>query len=171
MGREERIAHSVVLAIIPPADVKRQSLVRRFVAALSALFAFWQLCLYRVSPDVFADLRQDKWELDDNDYTHSFQRSEGGQEEDTLHSIGDMGFSGSVGFEFSCTQRSHLSLINNLRPSMQQTTSAFWSNPYRGRQNTPSSGTTCWSRTHLTSPHTLSHCSYVYATSSPQGPR
>jgi hypothetical protein len=97
MTREELIAHSVVRALVPQPEERPQTLLRKFLAALSALFAVFQLCLYRVSPGVFADLRQKKWELKDDDYVSSFVKGEADEgKEDALHSIGDMGFSGSV---------------------------------------------------------------------------
>jgi hypothetical protein len=97
MGREKLVARSVIRALTRESDRERpQSWPSRVLAALSAFFAVFQLCLYQVNPDVFAKLRQEDWKLKDDDYVSSFSGGAGAEAEDTLHSIGDMGFSGSV---------------------------------------------------------------------------
>lgn len=100
MGRQERIARSVVRAIVKPSvngAQKRSSNPLAFILALfSAFFSLYRLVLRKVRPADFSNLRRTHWKLTDNDYTDSFQSDDGSMTEGGLEAIGDMGFSGSV---------------------------------------------------------------------------
>lgn len=100
MGRQEKIARSIVRAIIQPTingSQKRSSNPLRVILALfSAFFALYQLLLQKIRPADFAKLRREHWDVSDNDYTDSFRPGEDGKEEQGLTAIGDMGFSGST---------------------------------------------------------------------------
>ncbi|KAL2264256.1 hypothetical protein VTK26DRAFT_9032 [Humicola hyalothermophila] len=93
MGRQERIARSVVRAIIGT-HKRRSGLLASLWALFSTLFALYQLTLRRVRPADFANLRRNHWDISDDDYHRSFEKGEAADE--PLKSIGDMGLSGST---------------------------------------------------------------------------
>ena len=100
MGRQKSIARSVAAPLRPGGNKRRPSRIGRILAAFAALFSLYQLPLEKVRPEVFEHLRRNCWQVDDGDYAAAFEPS--GEDEDgegsetALHSIGDMGFSGSV---------------------------------------------------------------------------
>lgn len=96
MGRTEAIARSIVLAIVNGARKRSRSPIAFILTLLSTIFSLYQLPLHKHRPDVFANLRQNYWKLNEDDYVASFRPEEGGKVEDVLSSMGDMGFSGSV---------------------------------------------------------------------------
>lgn len=96
MGRLEAIARSVVRAIVNDAKKRSRSPIALILALISTVFSFYQLPLHKHRDNVFADLRQKNWSLDEDDYVASFRADEGGKPEDVLSPMGDMGFSGSV---------------------------------------------------------------------------
>lgn len=98
MDRDGRIARSVALAITSRAKKQPRSTLASIFALLSAVFSFFELPLNKVSAESFARLRREHWKLIDGDYAGSFTSGDG-RPEDALHSIGDMGFSGSVSLE------------------------------------------------------------------------
>ncbi|KAK4153576.1 hypothetical protein C8A00DRAFT_43523 [Chaetomidium leptoderma] len=98
MGRQEKIALSVVRAIIKTSGTNKRSRnpIALILALFSAFFSLYQLALRKVRPADFARLRQKHWNVSDDDYTGSFQTEEDRSEEESLKPIGDMGFSGST---------------------------------------------------------------------------
>lgn len=101
MGRQEKIARSVVRAIVQAkANGANKRAPRNPLAVLlalfSAFFSLYQLLLRKIRPADFANLRRKHWDVSDDDYVKSFQNEDGQVDEDSLKSIGDMGFSGSV---------------------------------------------------------------------------
>jgi len=99
MGRQEKIARSVVRAITNGSGLEKRSSgpVTWILAVFSVFFSLYQLTLRKIRPGDFANLRRNHWQLSDDEYAGSFQASEGGgKQEEALNSIGDMGFSGSV---------------------------------------------------------------------------
>jgi hypothetical protein len=97
MGRKEKIARSVVRAIIKTNGTNKQrSILARILAFFSLFFSLYQLLLRKIRPADFANLRRNHWDVTDDDYVQSFQAENGGPEEESLNAIGDMGFSGSV---------------------------------------------------------------------------
>ncbi|KAK4225184.1 hypothetical protein QBC38DRAFT_270182 [Podospora fimiseda] len=105
MGRQEKIARSIVRIIVQPSvnGAQKRSESKNSFALIwtlfSAFFALYQLVLCKIRPADFSNLRREHWKLSDNDYIDSFQpphNGEGGKLQDGLKAIGDMGFSGST---------------------------------------------------------------------------
>ncbi|AEO69064.1 3cedcd6b-6bd5-4772-9c21-0c738baa15e2 [Thermothielavioides terrestris] len=98
MGRQQKIARSIVRAIAEPsANQKRPgNALAVILALLSAFFSLYQLVLRRISPEDFSNVRRRHWNVSDDDYIKSFQPREGRQREEALKAVGDMGFSGST---------------------------------------------------------------------------
>ena len=106
MARQKSIARSIVSPLRRGGKKRPPTKIGRILAAFSALFSLYQLPLEKVRPEVFEHLRNTCWEVNDEDYTASFEPSRdaegkrGGEKTPALHSIGDMGFSGSVCREY-----------------------------------------------------------------------
>jgi len=98
MGRQERIARSVVRAILNSSGVqgRPRSRIGWILAVISVFFSLYQLALRKIRPADFAKLRREHWEVEDDDYVYSFRPREDNKQEQALSAIGDMGFSGSV---------------------------------------------------------------------------
>jgi len=97
MTRTERIANSIVYAILFDSGDKlpsSTSLLSRLLALLTAFFTLFQLNLSRVRSDLFSTLRTTSWSLPSDTYLSSFE----GSPSDVLTSTADMGFSGSTFF-------------------------------------------------------------------------
>lgn len=97
MGRIEAIARSIVQTVVKGAKKRSRSPIAVILGFFSTIFSFYELPLHKHRPQVFSDLRQKHWHLDDEDYAASFRAEEGGRPEDALTTMGDLGFSGSVG--------------------------------------------------------------------------
>ncbi|THX13876.1 SAICAR synthase-like protein [Aureobasidium pullulans] len=89
MARQQKVARSIVYAILENDGAKVRSLLSRILTAIAYFFALYQLSLIRLRNDVFKNLRN-KWQVDDEDYKDSFGKKDG------LQAKGDMGFSGST---------------------------------------------------------------------------
>ncbi|KAI4728545.1 SAICAR synthase-like protein [Aureobasidium sp. EXF-10728] len=89
MARQQKIAKSIVYAILENNGVKLRSLLARILTAIAYFFALYQLSLTRHRNDLFEKLRE-QWRVDDEDYKDSFSQRNG------LKAQGDMGFSGST---------------------------------------------------------------------------
>lgn len=89
MARQQKIARSIVYAILENDGAKVRSLLSRILAAIISFFALYQLRLTRLRNDLFKKLRE-QWQVDDEDYKDSIGKRDG------LEPNGDMGFSGSV---------------------------------------------------------------------------
>lgn len=98
MGRQEKIARSIVRAIVkhPAQDKRPSSTLAVLLSLFSAFFALYRLVLRKIRPLDFANLRQRHWDVSDDDYIESFRPDPGSDKVDSLKAIGDMGFSGSV---------------------------------------------------------------------------
>ncbi|KAK0737163.1 hypothetical protein B0T21DRAFT_309928 [Apiosordaria backusii] len=96
MGRQERIARSIVHALVNGTKKRSSNPLAVILAIFSAFFSLYQLLLIKIRPADFAKLRREHWDVSDNDYVDSFQPREGAKEEEGLTAIGDMGFSGST---------------------------------------------------------------------------
>ncbi|GAB7348151.1 hypothetical protein MBLNU459_g6167t1 [Dothideomycetes sp. NU459] len=92
MARQDKVARSVVDAILKPHTPKNHSFWSRLAALASAFFALFHLRLVRFRNDLFQDLRNDTWQIEEPDYERSFDR------QDALQAKGDMGYSGSTFF-------------------------------------------------------------------------
>lgn len=88
--RDKRISKSVLRAIFRGRAPKTGLLAR-----ILALFSVFQLTLARYKEDLFNKLREDVWQLDEDEYRESFREAEKGG---SLKSVGDLGYSGSVRF-------------------------------------------------------------------------
>ena len=98
MGRQEAIARSIVLALISGTQKRASNAFGRILAFFSAFFSLYQLHFEKIRPADFANLRRNHWECGDDAYLDSFRPKNGKNPEESLKSIGDMGFSGSVCF-------------------------------------------------------------------------
>ena len=87
MARQQKVARSIVYAILENNGSKVRSLLARILAAIAYFFALYQLWLTKHRNDLFEKLRE-HWQVDDEDYKDSFGQKNG------LRSNGDMGFSG-----------------------------------------------------------------------------
>ncbi|KAG9941209.1 SAICAR synthase-like protein, partial [Aureobasidium melanogenum] len=89
MVRQQRIARSIVYAILENNGAKARSLLARILTAIAYFFALYQLSLTKHRNDLFEKLRE-KWQVDEEYYKDSFCQRNG------LKPNGDMGFSGST---------------------------------------------------------------------------
>ncbi|KAK0666914.1 hypothetical protein QBC41DRAFT_145028 [Cercophora samala] len=100
MGRQERVARSIVRAIIRTningTKKKSSNPLGVLLAVFSAFFSLYQLLMRKIRPADFAKLRREYWDVSDDDYVDSFRPREGAKDEEALTAIGDMGFSGST---------------------------------------------------------------------------
>ena len=60
---------------------------------LLAFFTLYRIKLIRFEEELFAKLRQEVWQFNENDYQASFRTTDG---QPPLKSMGDLGYSGSV---------------------------------------------------------------------------
>ncbi|KAL2022529.1 hypothetical protein VTK56DRAFT_5136 [Thermocarpiscus australiensis] len=106
MGRQEKIARSVVRAIVNTNATARRSSnpLALLLALFSTFFSLYELVLQKFRPADFANLRRKHWNVSDDDYVKSFQPDEGEPGKESLKAIGDMGFSGST-FYFTADQK------------------------------------------------------------------
>jgi len=90
MGRRDNlISKSILQAIFrDPKTAKRTFLSRIF-----AFFTLFQLSLARYKNELFKRLRNEVWEMDEDEYRESFR---GQDRKGKLKSVGDLGYSGSV---------------------------------------------------------------------------
>ncbi|KAK4201897.1 hypothetical protein QBC40DRAFT_277400 [Triangularia verruculosa] len=100
MGRQERIARSIVHALVRTNvnGIKKKSRnpLVIILAIFSAFFSLYQLLMRKIRPADFSKLRREYWNVGDEDYADSFRPREGAKDEEALTAIGDMGFSGST---------------------------------------------------------------------------
>lgn len=96
MGRLQAIARSIVRAVIRGVKKRSRSPIAFIIGLLSTIFSFHELPLHKHRPDLFSELCQKYWNLDEEEYVASFQAEDGAKPEDALTTMGDMGFSGSV---------------------------------------------------------------------------
>ncbi|KAG9655731.1 SAICAR synthase-like protein, partial [Aureobasidium melanogenum] len=89
MARQQKIARSIVYAILENNEAKVRSLLARILTAIAYFFALYQLSLTKHRNDLFEKLRE-QWQVDDEYYKDSFGQRNG------LKGKGDMGFSGST---------------------------------------------------------------------------
>ncbi|KAK3399163.1 hypothetical protein B0T20DRAFT_193020 [Sordaria brevicollis] len=101
MGRTKTIARSIARAITDTSGLaKRRSSsrnpLRLILSLFSLFFSIHQLVLQKIRPADFANLRRNHWDVEDGEYYESFKPQDGDKPEESLSSIGDMGFSGST---------------------------------------------------------------------------
>ena len=115
MGRRDRLISSSILRAIFRGDSTRNDDETRpsLFARIWAFFAIFSLSLTRYRASLFKKLRNETWEIEEEEYTESF-RSPSKNKRTDLVAIGDLGYSGSV-----CTTCSLEDLTNKYRPSSQ----------------------------------------------------
>ncbi|ROV96578.1 hypothetical protein VMCG_07783 [Cytospora schulzeri] len=101
MGRLQAIARSIVRAVIKGVKKRSRSPITFIIGLFSTIFSFYELPLHKHRHDVFSELCQKYWNLDEEEYVASFRAEEGNKPEDALTTMGDMGFSGSTFFATS----------------------------------------------------------------------
>lgn len=92
MSRERKVAQSVVQAFTEDDEHEAQSAFSRTLAAITAFFHVYHLRFVRFRNSLFYGLRNQTWDIDEDDYRWSFGSNE------ALKPMGDMGYSGSVSF-------------------------------------------------------------------------
>lgn len=96
MGRLQAVARSIVRAVVKGVKKRSRSPIAFILGLFSTLFSFYELPLHKHRPDVFSQMCQKYWDLEDEEYVASFRAEEDAEPEDALTTMGDMGFSGSV---------------------------------------------------------------------------
>lgn len=97
MGRRQRlISTSILRAIFVTKPVNNEEDAQpSLFARILAFFSFFQLSLARYRVRIFKKLRNESWQIDEDEYTESFRSPTKGKRTD-LKSVGDLGYSGSV---------------------------------------------------------------------------
>lgn len=90
--RDKSISDSIYKAIFN--DIQgRANALRRILT----FFSFFNLALARYKAELFKQLRNDIWKLDEAEYKDSFSRKNKEGKKKRLNPVGDLGYSGSVG--------------------------------------------------------------------------
>jgi hypothetical protein len=97
MGFRDRLISTSILRAIfrsgsAPTEEKRPGLFAR----IAAFFAFFNLTLARYRASLFQKLRNEIWQIEEEEYMESF-RSPSKRKRTDLVAVGDLGYSGSVG--------------------------------------------------------------------------
>ena len=97
MGRRDRLISNSILRAIFRADAPRNDEKGHLGlwARIYAFFALFNITLARFRASLFKKLRNDTWEMEEEEYTESF-RSPSNSKRTDLVAIGDLGYSGSV---------------------------------------------------------------------------
>lgn len=91
MSMHERLISKVIVRAVLRAKGRRPA--NSILARIVAFFSLFQIPLVRVDDDLFSHLRDDVWEMDEEEYQGSFKKSGKKQH---LKPVGDLGYSGSV---------------------------------------------------------------------------
>jgi hypothetical protein len=98
MGRRDRlISSSILRAIFQTDSAQKNDEEARpgLLARIIAFFAIFSLTLVRYRARLFQKLRNETWQMEEEEYTESF-RSPSKNKRTDLVAIGDLGYSGSV---------------------------------------------------------------------------
>lgn len=87
--RDTLISDSILQAIFQDKSDDKKTILGRIFAFLS----IFRLTLSRYRDELFRKLRNEVWKIDEKEYTESFKPH---GLKDTLKSVGDLGYSGSV---------------------------------------------------------------------------
>lgn len=93
MGRRQRLVSTSILRAIfryKPAQ-KPPTLIGRILA----FFSVFYIALARYRAELFKKLRNEIWQIDEDEYIESFRSPSGGKRTDLI-AVGDLGYSGSV---------------------------------------------------------------------------
>jgi len=142
MGRRDRLISTSILRAIfrtgsepEPADEEARP---GLFARILAFFAIFQLALSRYRAKVFRKLRNQIWQIEEEEYTESF-RSPSKSKRTDLVAIGDLGYSGSV----REVLRRFVCDTDCVRRSSLRRTRSTSSNRYRVHSSNLSSATVC----------------------------
>jgi hypothetical protein len=119
MGRRDTLISNSILRAIFHTNQDKKSILGRILA----FFGFFQLTLIRYKNELFNKLRDEVWELDEDEYRESFRS---GNKKASLKAVGDLGYSGSVGLPASiqllhrCTNQSIVTIIDILHNAQLQ---------------------------------------------------
>jgi hypothetical protein len=90
--RVAQITRSIYQALLrDPHRDHRKTIITYFLA----FFTIWRITLVRLAADLFRQLRNDVWKINEDDYKRSFQSHKG---QGRLEPMGDLGYSGSVSY-------------------------------------------------------------------------
>ena len=97
MGRRDRLISASILRAIFRPDSPRKDEDERpgLLARIWAFFTLFSLSLSRYRASLFKKLRNETWDIEEEEYTESF-RSPSKNKRTDLVAIGDLGYSGSV---------------------------------------------------------------------------
>lgn len=96
MGRRQRlISKSILRAIFSPKKAYGTDDRPSLLARILAFFAVFNLTLARYRAALFRKLRNEIWEIEEEEYKESF-RSPSHNKRTDLIAVGDLGYSGSV---------------------------------------------------------------------------
>ncbi|EMD69004.1 hypothetical protein COCSADRAFT_76185 [Bipolaris sorokiniana ND90Pr] len=99
MGRRDRLISTSILRAVFKSDSPRKDENGRLGlwARIYAFFALFNLTLARFRASLFKKLRNETWEMEEEEYTESF-RSPSSSKRTDLIAVGDLGYSGSTFF-------------------------------------------------------------------------
>jgi hypothetical protein len=120
MGRRQQSISRSILNAIFRAPNHPDNKPPTLLARIFAFFSLFQLALARYRPELFKKLRNEVWEIEEDEYKESF-RSEKNSGSRGLVSVGDLGYSGSVRSP-SQTSSGRDILSNTPRPSSKPPT-------------------------------------------------
>lgn len=94
--RQSALTKSIQSGVLRDQDQFKKTAWGKFIA----FFTFRRIKLIRHERNLFAKLRQEVWEFDEDNYQASFHKTDG---QSPLKMIGDLGYSGSVSSSLLCT--------------------------------------------------------------------
>lgn len=95
MGRRQRLISTSILRAIfrtKPGDADKPPTI---LGRILAFFSVFYISLSRYRAELFKKLRNEIWQIEEEDYTESFRSPSKGKRTDLI-SVGDLGYSGSV---------------------------------------------------------------------------
>ena len=96
MGRRQRlISTSILRAIFRTKSKSDADKPPTLFARILAFFSIFSLALSRYRQELFKKLRNETWQIDEEEYSESF-RSPSREKRTDLVAVGDLGYSGSV---------------------------------------------------------------------------
>lgn len=166
MARKNTIARCVVLAILSRnLHEDAASFFARLFARIVAFFSLYRLRYITFRDDLFRRLRNETWEIEEDEYAKSFQ---GPNNKEPLQAKGDMGYSGSVRIAQSTKSATSARDANTSgRRSTPHSMLSISSNPSRAGSSIPSFATTSSNPLQTTWHLTPPPSSYASPTSCP----
>lgn len=95
MGRRQRLISASILRAIFKTKSRETDKPPTILGRILAFFSVFYISLSRYKAALFKKLRNEIWEIDEEEYTESFRSPSKGKRTDLI-SIGDLGYSGSV---------------------------------------------------------------------------